>query len=775
MIVRRPLLLAATAFSLGIIFEYICRLPLAIMFVSFLSGTVSVILLKRKKTLFLIALFFAVFCLGSIMFFQENDYQKAAKEMPRDRVCLKGEVISAAVKQKDKSVLIIEPDQGRRIRLSIYGKLKDTADYTGRQVLVKGELALPDERRNPGAFDYRLYLMTQGIAYLMSGSPEDVQIYGDIKSTFMNKTALFRHFFEKKLKGEMGREKGDLAAAMLFGDKTGMEEDFYERFQRNGTAHILAVSGIHVCIVYAFVSLILGGRRKLPVNTFMMVLLFLYAALAGFTPSVMRAVVMIALHIISNITHYRYDLMSAGALAALIMLINDPYELFNTGFQMSFLAVFVMGAMLPLFKNIKMPDVLKNILLPAAVIQMGMIPFTAYTFNYFSAGAFLANGAVVFLAGIMIPAGIAAAFLYFLIGTLPAILTVFIDVCSETIIRANDIFYMEDKNTCDVTSPPLFTVLIFYCALFFCTSESTRIMFLRGKRNTAVLFFVALILGGYVAALFFDEKYRDAGFVFVDVGQGDCLHIRSKKGTNILIDGGGSEDFDVGKKILKPYLLKNGVKKIDLALVTHLDTDHYQGIRSVACSGMVKKIGFYEGNRLIGDRLQKETGMEKEDFIYLYKGQKIMADGICIEILYPGKKRESIYREELSQGDENQKSLVIKITFDNYDILMTGDIDGETEEKIAAEYENGKKLRADILKAAHHGSRFSSSDIFLEAVDPEIAVFQVGRNNYGHPSSDVIEKCRKKGIMILRNDRSGAIGFFGPDGRKGLRIKKVIK
>lgn len=517
MIVRRPLLLAATAFSLGIIFEYICRLPLAVMFVSFLSGTVSVILLKRKKTLFLIALFFAVFCFGSIMFFQENDYQKAAKEMPRGRVCLKGEVISAAVKQKDKSILIIEPDQGPRIRLSIYGKLKDTADYTGRQVLVKGELALPDERRNPGAFDYRLYLMTQGIAYLMSGSPEDVQIYGDIKSTFMNKTALFRYFFEKKLKGEMGREKGDLAAAMLFGDKTGMEEDFYERFQRNGTAHILAVSGIHVGIVYAFVSLILGGRRKLPVNTVMMVLLFLYAALAGFTPSVMRAVVMIALHIISNITHYRYDLMSAGSLAALIMLINDPYELFNTGFQMSFLAVFVMGAMLPLFKNIKIPDILKNILLPAAVIQMGMIPFTAYTFNYFSAGAFLANGAVVFLAGIMIPAGIAAAFLYFLTGTLPAIMAVFIDVCSETIIRANDIFYMEDKNTCDVTSPPLFTVLIFYCALFFCTSESTRIMFLRGKRNTAVLFFVALILGGYVAAFFFDEKYRDAGFVFVEM------------------------------------------------------------------------------------------------------------------------------------------------------------------------------------------------------------------------------------------------------------------
>ncbi|HUM56336.1 MAG TPA: DNA internalization-related competence protein ComEC/Rec2, partial [Bacillota bacterium] len=705
MIVRRPLVLTATAFSLGIIFEYICSMPLAILFVSFFFGVFSVMLLKRKKALLLSALFFTVFCLGGIVFFQENDYEKAANEMPAGRVCLKGEVISAASKQKDESVLIIKPARGRRIRVSIYGKLTGIADYTGRQVVVRGELALPDQRRNPGTFDYRLYLMTQGIAYLMSASPEDIQIYGHIKSPLMNKMALFRYSFEKKIKSEMGREKGDLAAAMLFGDKTGMEENFYERFQRNGTAHILAVSGIHVGIFYAFVSLILGGRRKLAVNIAMMALLFLYAALAGFTPSVMRAVFMIALHIVSNITHYRYDLMSAGSGAALIMLINDPYELFNIGFQMSFLAVFVMATMLPLFKNINMPDLLRNILLPALVIQTGMMPFTAYIFNYFSAGAFLANGAVVFLAGIMIPAGIAAAFLYFLTGTLPGILAAFLDLCSDTIIMGNDIFYMEGKNTFDVTSPPLFVVILFYCAFFFFTSESTRIMFLRRKRNTVALFFIALVLGSWATAFSFDEKYRDAGFIFVDVGQGDCLHIRSRKGSNILIDGGGSENFDVGKKILKPYLLKNGVRKIDLALVTHLDTDHYQGIRSIACLGMVSKIGFYEGKRMIGDRLQRETGMEEEDLIYLHKGHKIMIDGICIEILYPEKKQQSIYREELSEDEENKSSLVIKITVEGYDILMTGDIDGETEEKIVAEYKNSQKLRADILKVSHHGSR----------------------------------------------------------------------
>ncbi|HPR24000.1 MAG TPA: DUF4131 domain-containing protein, partial [Bacillota bacterium] len=199
MIVRRPLVLTATAFSLGIIFEYICSMPLAILFVSFFFVVFSVMLLKRKKAFLLSALFFTVFCLGGIVFFQENDYEKAANEMPAGRVCLKGEVTSAASKQKDESVLIIKPARGRRIRVSIYGKLTGIADYTGRQVVVRGELALPDQRRNPGTFDYRLYLMTQGIAYLMSASPEDIQIYGHIKSPLMNKMALFRCSFEKKI------------------------------------------------------------------------------------------------------------------------------------------------------------------------------------------------------------------------------------------------------------------------------------------------------------------------------------------------------------------------------------------------------------------------------------------------------------------------------------------------------------------------------------------------------------------------------------------------
>lgn len=313
----------------------------------------------------------------------------------------------------------------------------------------------------------------------------------------------------------------------------------------------------------------------------------------------------------------------------------------------------------------------------------------------------------------------------------------------------------------DVVSPTVFWLVAFYGLFFFLASETGRILLVR-KRYKVIAYGMILVIA---SAGLLDWKTEDgfdkADAVFVDVGQGDCLHIRTPSGKNVLIDGGGKESFDIGKRVLKPYLLKNGVRKLDLAIITHLDIDHYGGIRSLAAGGMVDCLGLYAGNKRIEPDILKETGLSKNQLMYLHKGDRIRVDSyLWLEILYPEQKSEQVYETELMANDENPRSLVVRVHMGEYKILMTGDIDYRTEEELLA-LQDGETSEADILKIGHHGSKYSTSDEFLTAVNPRVAVFQTGKNNYGHPDSSVLEKCQKKGIMIYRNDKDGAVGFFG--------------
>ena len=260
----------------------------------------------------------------------------------------------------------------------------------------------------------------------------------------------------------------------------------------------------------------------------------------------------------------------------------------------------------------------------------------------------------------------------------------------------------------------------------------------------------------------------------VDVGQGDCIHFRIG-GKNVMIDGGGREGYDVGEKTLKPYLLKNGVRKIDLAFVTHLHTDHYEGIRSLCRAGMVKKLCVYEGYRPVEKDILSECGIRKEDIIYVSSGDVITVGSARFTILSP-VKRSLLEYEELIQDeeDENRKSLMIKAEYKGINTIVTGDIgyDGENDvlERIGRD-----GLDCDILKVGHHGSRTSTSWDFLKALSPEIAVIQVGMNFYGHPSKGVLDRLSASGIKYFRNDRNGAVGIRIKRGDEpGLKVHVML-
>ena len=172
---------------------------------------------------------------------------------------------------------------------------------------------------------------------------------------------------------------------------------------------------------------------------------------------------------------------------------------------------------------------------------------------------------------------------------------------------------------------------------------------------------------------------------------------------------------------------------------------------------MIEKIAFYEGNKAIEDKLAEECNMETSDFIFLARGDRLQCgDNLTADIIAPDRKRPKENQMEYDAGDENIRSLVFKV---NLTFLVTGDIDTEVEHELKGD------LKADVLQVPHHGSAGSSGDEFIERVSPKEAVFQVGKNNYGHPSPKVIEKYQNKCIIINRNDEDGAIGFIISNGR----------
>ena len=244
--------------------------------------------------------------------------------------------------------------------------------------------------------------------------------------------------------------------------------------------------------------------------------------------------------------------------------------------------------------------------------------------------------------------------------------------------------------------------------------------------------------------------------VFLDVGQGDCIFMRTPSGRTILVDGGGRSDDPktdiIGPKVVEPFLRREAVNKIDLLVLTHPHEDHVQGLVSVVRDfrvGMVLDAGIPHGSQGYQEFLRT---IEKRHIPYhrAVRGQEIdFGDGVCARVLNPGPNRLVG-----TEDDTNNNSVVLRITYGKCAILLTGDIGEEAEVDILR---SGERLTSDLLKVCHHGSLTGTSDEWLEAVKPAIAVISVGKNSFGHPSEEVEERLADRGIKVYRTDRDGAI------------------
>jgi len=783
---RRPVAFLCGAYVIGMAAEIFLKLNYFIFFIVAvcMAGAMLICLhfyknnrLRwEKKHLCLFFIAFLLSLAGAIQYHHYVNKINILEGYQGEYVSICGVVKSAAEKDDENHKLTVlvhgiketgSLPKKEKILINIYGSYPDCYKLQGRSIEVKGFIEFPSGRRNPKTFDYKTYLKTKNISVIMSVVPGNIQASERIDSPYLNGIAQIKNDFKGNVYGFFDDEVAALLMGMMFGDSSGLEEEVYDSFQKNGICHILAVSGLHIGVLYSCINGLLGGKRKIKFYIIIVIVLFFYVSLANFAASVMRAFFMIMLHIFSKYMYCKYDMFTSSAVTMSVMVFFNPMSLLSLGFQLSFLAIFSLAVLLPAAERIWNKSIASVL-----AVQAGMAPISAFAFNYLSLSAFIANIPVIFISGILIPLGI----LLLLFSVLSVIGNEFggglclvnasfqitgiaAEFVSKLLLFINDLVFIEKVSYQYVTSPPLWGILLYYSILFFSSTEIFRIMWQRKQYKLigqliAVVISVSLIFGNSLK-----DGFEQVQLTFVDVGQGDCLLIKTAEGKNILIDSGGSSRYDVGKKLLLPYLLKNGVKEIDMAIVTHLHTDHVGGLCSLSREIAVKKVGVYEGNQAIEAQVKERIGVAAEDFVYLAAGQRLeFGKDLIIEVLYPNKKSEQEYEVIMkNQEDENEACLVMRIIFNGVSVIMTGDIDSKAEQAIVEEHLSSA-MKADILKIAHHGSKYGSSQLFLSAVQPRIAIVQVGKNTYGHPNKETLNRIKQEGAYIYRNDTQGAVG-----------------
>ncbi|MCQ2551047.1 MAG: DNA internalization-related competence protein ComEC/Rec2 [Clostridia bacterium] len=582
-------------------------------------------------------------------------------------------------------------------------------------ISVTGTFVKPKTNTNPHCFNYDRYLKTRGIFYTLNTSNISLVSHSNsMKARIIQKREDFLSHLPDESRG--------LIRGICFGDKSEIDDNTLKWFQENGTAHVLAVSGLHIGLIYLAIRKLLYKKHKLIYFATVILVLSIYGLMTGWSISVIRASILILINLLSFILERRYDLTASIFTAALILLTFNPYQLYSAGFQMSFLAVL----------SIAFFDRLK----PVFSVQIGIGIFTMYTFNYISLITVIVNIPTVFLVTYLVP----LVFIQFILFT-PLNIVIgdkLTTLLTQLLKSLNGFMYHDGLFTFNTVSMRGWMVALILILIFFVKSEYFNIEMLR--RNYTKLLSILLILILITPALFFNEedRFNKADLIFVDVGQGDCLHIRDH-GRDYVIDGGP------GEKTLKPYLLKNGAGKLDATFATHNHSDHYKGLVSLS-----KDFNIYTSYISSGYNTDDILAKEHE---YVNNSNTIkLSKDFTIDILWPmqGVKLED-------EEDENSVSLVLMVNLKGKKILVTGDIQQECEEELVKLYKN--KLKCDILKVAHHGSKYSTTDEFLDYANPKIAIISVGRNNYGHPAIETLDKLSTRGIKTLRTDQQGAIGI----------------
>jgi competence protein ComEC len=770
-----PAIIFTFAYVTGIMTGKFAIIPIQILVYStilLLFGTIFLLKLRQKPLYLIIFLIyiFGIFAYQNSMALPNNDILHFAQDKyvqvtgsVADEPSNSGEYVKFTLKAEDIRI------RGQNYQVCgnvcVYIKDKEISVDYGNKVSVSGKLSKISSTSNSGIASFEDIMSKKRIYCQIFAPNSGLKILSkSIGNPIKYISIIIKNKLLSVIQNTMQEPYSSLLGSIVFGSQASpLSSELQENYRTAGVIHLLVVSGTQVSIILSvFLALCkflgLAQSARLIVVSFASLM---FTIMVGAGPSIIRAAVMSEAALLADSIERANNFYNSMAISVLALLIMDPLNLYDIGFQLSFMATWALFHIAPVIGEKLSAYALPLIARAASVAiapTIATTPIILYNFGQVSFVSVLSNFMIipwveitVVLGFISTIAGLISLPMSWLINnTLTLILA---------LLNAIVNFFASLPFACRYFAPPGLLAIIIYYIIIVAMVEKIK---QKAKiRLNLIILFAVLIIGSFG----FSHAASDLTITFIDVGQGDSILVESPSGQKMLIDGGGKQENreskienredTVGRSIVVPFLRKKGINELNLIVLTHPHDDHVAGLPYV-----LEKIKV----DMVLDSGQPHTSRAYYRFLKLIENKKIpykIARAGQVIDLGAGVKGEILHPSEPlitgTESDLNNNSVVIKLTYGSTSFLLMGDTAFEGEERLLS---FGYNLKSDVLKVGHHGSRTSTSDEFLKYVRPKYAVISVGaKNKFGHPARETLDRLAKYGIKVLRTDLSGAIVF----------------
>ena len=754
----------------------------------------------------------------------------------------------------------------------------------GSLVILKGTLKNFQQPTNPGQFNAPFYYQILRISFRLNQA--EIQVKSDRFYKIAEGLYQLRRKAGSKVDALLPEQEASVMKTMLLGEKGILDEEIKGLYQRNGIAHILAISGLHISMIgMGLYQLLRRAGLKIKLSAILAsMIIVLYGMMTGFAVSAIRAIAMFLLQMLAQILGRTYDRITALAVAAVLVLVEQPLYLFHSGFQFSFLCVLGISLILPVLGNVRKGKklfegvALMAVTLPVYLGVFYQIPVYSMFLNFIvlpMMSILMGAGIVMILAAFLCTSlAIPAAWLitgilmvyerlglfteklphhYWTPGCpakwqLAVYVAVLIIIAALGRTKRKAVLYQRDcihkgcihrrggctKEILQEDPPchevlqyeksqyersqhgmaqyniPRYEVSQYEIPQYEMQNKRIRRIACHGGKWISTYGIPVGICWGFLllGVVILTWRFRpELQVTFLDVGQGDCIFLQTENGDSYLTDGGSSSVSKVGKYRMIPFLKYQGASQIKAVFVSHADSDHYNGIAELLEQAELE--GIRVENLVLTDIADECRSEGYEELVelaeqngitvqLLHEGQQLQDGELLFQCLHPSKG----YRAE----DLNETSMVLLVTYWEFSMLLTGDVQGAGEEHLTQELQDWKepgvtqmqdvirisgeeesmeeesiederiegqieekrpqnKMGANhteteltILKVAHHGSKNSTSEEFLKAANPKLAIISCGEGNrYGHPHQETLERLEKVDIPWFCTKDYGAI------------------
>lgn len=812
---KRPLFFVALAYALGEVIGICTKTmeQISIALVVLISAGIYFVIYKKRKSTWII-----IFCIAFGMisaFFRVPDRLKRQSASPvfekegyqvltyqkenenRDMCTVAGMIVG--MEGSSYILRILESDGGQIHRCCVLIRGISESEFRISDIVrVTGGYIRFRQEANPGAFPSALYYYARGIeGYFYQPDIRVIELSAgenrglrSIRFLYRGKQRLYclRNQLDVRLQEMLPGDTAALFSGILLGNKTEISQETKKLYQIGGLAHVLAISGLHISLIGGGVFKLLRKMRVpyLAAGGLSIIVVFLYGVFTGMSLATMRAVLMLGISMIAQISGRSYDMPTSMGVALLCMLLINPARILDSGMQLSYMAI--AGVSLGNYiirrlhknkrfrqfeKKHKIRFFIAQSLLYSASLNAMMIPVLAKSYYVIPTYAWIVNLLAIPLMTVVVVSG--------WIGILCSFFSINMGIWAITpadfVLRGYDVLC---KATLKIPGNAICTgeigliqmlawyggILVLLCMLRREVRTYIRDgiykhtgRFWRHKQMVwySIWTIVMCVSVECIVQHVIWNTQRVEQVCFLDVGQGDGILIRSPRGNCMVIDGGSTSQTEVGTYAMLPALKSQGMFCVDYWFVTHTDEDHISGLKEILAQGKLSQVQIktivFSAYVARDDAFDELESLIKDAGVSVYwmdKGDCIGDGSFTLTCLHPGKS----YRP----ADKNAASLALAYHSNQMDMLFTGDMDADAVESMMMGSE--KKRGYDCVKLPHHGSKYSYNEKLY--ADTEFGVISCGwKNRYGHPHEEVLDGLEAAGVRILRTDMMGAVIFRG--------------